>query len=159
MGGNMPSQMKLDSAFMTMAYTIASLSKDPSRKVGAVLVSADGRKFSVGYNGFPIGVDESPEKWERPMKYEYVQHAELNAITNCPWDITGSTLFVTLQPCHRCLGSIINAGVARVVYAEKYERSEILHKQVWLDLVGSGRIKVTSFNGQLVKTSFVDQVR
>ena len=116
-----------------MAAMAARLSKDPSTKVGALVVKDD-LQLSVGYNGMPRGMPESPELWERPMKYEVVVHAELNAILNAPFDTRGSTVYCTHQPCHRCLVHLINAGVARIVYRQPYTNMTPEARSVW-DLI------------------------
>jgi dCMP deaminase len=103
--------------------TALNLSKDPSTKVGAVIVSLDGRKVSTGYNGYPRGADDST-MGDRALKYPRVIHAEANAIINCPFDTEGSTMYCSLCPCSRCLALIINAGIRRVVFygEDKWER-------------------------------------
>lgn len=122
-------QEKWDRHWLRVAWmTAINLSKDPTTKVGAVIVTPDNRQMSTGYNGFPKGVDESPYKWERPLKYEYVVHSELNAIMNCPFDAKGCTIYITMTPCHRCLCHMINAGIKRIVYNEEYNR--LTHKDI-----------------------------
>jgi dCMP deaminase len=128
----MPNQAQLHLTYLQIAQSAALLSKDPSTKVGACIVSKDGRQFSIGYNGFPRGVEETPEKWERPLKYQYTVHSEVNAILNCPFDMRGSSIYVTLQPCHRCLGALIQAGIQYVYFNSYYERLEYI--DVWNDL-------------------------
>ena len=125
-------QGKIDFKWMSCAWITALMSKDPSTKVGAVIVSSDNRQCSVGYNGFPVGVEETPQKWERPLKYEYVQHAEPNAIANCPFDTYGCTIYITHMPCHRCLGHIRNSGIKHIVYNLGYDR--LGHREVWNDI-------------------------
>lgn len=120
--------------YIRLIKAVALESKDPKTKVGCIIVK--GKKLSYGYNGFPTGVEETPEKWERPLKYEYSIHAEKNAIINCPFDTDGSVLYCTHKPCHRCLGAIINAGIKEVFYLEDYSVSEISAK-VFSDLEGS----------------------
>jgi dCMP deaminase len=103
--------------FMRMAFTTAlTLSKDPNTKVGAVICTPDFRHVSLGYNGFPKGVEETPEKWKRPTKYLYAVHAEENSLLNSPFDTAGCYLFCTLKPCHSCMGRIINAGIKKVFF-------------------------------------------
>jgi len=128
-------QKKMDKFFIELAKTTSTLSKDPSTKVGAVIVK-DNRQISTGYNGFPRGLTETDEKWNnKELKHEYVIHAELNAIINCPFDTKGSTLYCTHRPCHRCLGHIVNAGIERVVYLHWYEK--VTHRyiqSIWADI-------------------------
>lgn len=112
----MRSQDSWDERYLLECFVIARDSKDPSTKVGAIIVTPDHRMQSSGYNGFPRGMNESCECWERPHKYERVIHAEMNAIINCPFDTQGCTVYCTLQPCHVCLNHLRNAGIRRVVY-------------------------------------------
>ena len=116
----MPSQELIDQSRMGMAEAVSILSKDPKNKVGCVIFSADGRRSSVGYNGFPAGVEEC---WGDTEKHEFVIHAEPNALLNAPFDVRGGTCYVTLEPCHKCLGFLINAGITRVVYDRDYNGS------------------------------------
>ena len=97
--------------WLDLAKKASTRSKDPNTQVGAVIVTQDNRQCSIGYNGFPKGVVENNTKWSRPLKYSYVIHAEENAIINAPFDTVGSSLYCTLQPCHKCIGKLINAGI------------------------------------------------
>lgn len=102
--------------FMEMAWLVATWSKDPSTQVGAVAVSPCRRKIATGYNGFPSGMDDSPERYaDRTIKYPRVLHAEANAILNAPFPLDGCILFVTHRPCLGCASMIIQAGFSRVV--------------------------------------------
>lgn len=105
------------------------MSKDPSTKVGAILVSPDNERISSGYNGFVRGVIETPEKWARPLKYQYVRHAEENALLLCPFEKKGATLYCTLQCCHRCMGLVAQAGIHRLVYINPYPNLE--YPEIW----------------------------
>lgn len=111
--------MDWDTYFMKQAELVASKSKDDSTKVGAVLVR-NNNAFSTGYNGFPRGVDDTiPERHERPAKYDWTVHSELNCLLNAAregFGTYGTTMYVTLCPCKGCAGAIVQAGVKRVVY-------------------------------------------
>ena len=121
-------QEKLDIHFLRMAWLNAlDLSKDPATKVGAVIVTPDNRQLSMGYNGMPAGIEETDEMWERPEKYENVIHAEENAIINAPFDTVGCTIYTTIQPCHKCMGKLKNAGIKRIVYSHAYKRLTCKH--------------------------------
>jgi len=128
---------KWNSFWMGMAKQASTLSKDPSTKVGAIIVTPDNRQCSIGYNGFPKGVDESSERWQRPIKYEYVVHAEENAIINAPFDTQGCDLYCTLQPCHKCMGKLVNAGIRDIFFLETYPN--LKHPTVWLAMSGKFR--------------------
>lgn len=114
---------KWDERFLEMASLVASWSKDPSTKVGAVIVRPDSTVCSVGFNGFPRHVDDSPELYEdRSVKYKQVKHAEENAILFTNERLDGYTLYVSpLLPCSLCAGDIIQKGIKRVVAAVTIE--------------------------------------
>lgn len=128
---NVPSKANV---YMAMAKLISKRSKDPNTQVGAIIVSKDDRILSVGYNGFPNGCSDDEFPWARSAKHEYdtkypyVVHAELNAILNFRGDnkaFEGSTLYVTLFPCHECAKAIIQSGITRLVYLDnKYQDTE-----------------------------------
>lgn len=102
--------------FLDLCFTIASWSKDPSTKVGSVIVDDKKRIIGVGYNGFPRGVDDDEARYEnRATKYKMVSHAERNALDNSPIPVEGATMFVTLMPCSDCAKSIIQRGIKRVI--------------------------------------------
>ena len=122
----MKNDVKWSTRFLDLADHVASWSKDPSRKIGAVIVRPDRTIVSVGYNGFPRGVDDSPERYEdRSVKYSFVCHAEMNAITSSREALHDCTLYVSpLYPCKDCAKMIIQCGIRRVVtrmVAEKHD--------------------------------------
>lgn len=104
--------------FMDMATLVAQRSKDPSTKVGCVVVSEDKIVVSTGYNGLPRGVEDKSERMERPAKYLWTSHAEENAVAQAARvgaKLKGGIAFVTHHPCSRCARSLIQAGVTTVV--------------------------------------------
>lgn len=105
---------KWDSRFLALAGLVAGWSKDPSTQVGAVIVDADKRIVSTGFNGFARGVNDAPA--EREVKLLRTIHAEENALLFARRDVTGMTIYVTRPPCARCAAKIIQSGVARVVF-------------------------------------------
>ncbi len=112
-------QDKWDVRFIEHAKFVSSYSKDPSTRVGAVITDGEFNIRSIGYNGFPRGVEDSEERLEnRPLKYKLVTHAEANAVATCARlgvKIEGCTLYCTLFPCTTCCGIIIQSGIRRVV--------------------------------------------
>ena len=94
-------------------------SKDPSSKVGALIIDSKGTIVSMGYNGFPRNIDDSQLSWERPMKYNYVIHAEMNALhfSSIKW-LDNCTMITTHSPCHDCLKHMIHRGIRRVFYED-----------------------------------------
>ena len=109
---------KWDVRFMDLANFVAGWSKDPSTQVGAVIANANTKRVvSMGFNGFPAGVEDSEDRLEtREIKYEMVVHAEANALLFAGPAAEGCALYVTpLPPCARCAVLIIQAGISRVV--------------------------------------------
>ena len=117
--------------FLRLAAEIAEFSKDPSTKVGCILVR-DRRIISTGYNGFPRGISDSFDRLlDRDKKYEMTVHAEINAVTTAALhgvSTEGSTAYVTFQPCSRCAAVLINAGIKEV-----YVTADSLIPDRWLD--------------------------
>ena len=139
--------MSWDEYYIKMAMLIATKSKDPSTQVGCVIVGPDQEVRSTGFNGFPRGVHEedyqvpmldffSPnydpavsipmvdvvvsDRWERPAKYEWVEHAERNAVYNAARvgvSVKGCTAYLNWEPrpCVECCKGFIQAGIIEVV--------------------------------------------
>lgn len=113
-----------DRHFLSLALKHAEMSKDPSTKVGAVIVGPDREIVSVGFNGFPRGIEDSPERLNnRETKLKLMVHAEINACMACARIGTSSkhcTIYVAGDtwrgpPCTRCTVEIIQAGITEVV--------------------------------------------
>lgn len=114
-------QNLLDCRYLRMARIWAENSYCQRRKVGALVVK-DKMIISDGYNGTPSGFENICED-ESNVTKPYVLHAEANAITKLARSSNnseGSTLYVTAAPCIECAKLIIQAGIKRVVYGEKY---------------------------------------
>ncbi len=116
-----------DEYFMGVALLAAQRSKDPSTQVGACIVDSEKRILSTGYNGFPHGCSDDEFPWNRDealgeTKYQFVVHAELNAILNASGkSLAGSSLYVGLFPCNECAKAIIQSGIKEVIYlSDKY---------------------------------------
>lgn len=110
---------------MNLAGHVSEWSKDPSTKVGAVVIDSEKRVVGLGYNGFPRGVLDSPERYnERHVKYKLIVHAEANALLNAhPFNIVGCSLYTTIFPCAECTKLIIQAGISNVYYRGVIERA------------------------------------
>ena len=116
----MAKQTKRDYLYMRMARTWSENSYCVRRKVGAILVK-DQMIISDGYNGTPSGFENVCE--EDNVSKPYVLHAEANALTKVARSHNssdGATLYVTASPCMECAKLIIQSGIKRVVYGEKY---------------------------------------
>lgn len=114
-------QHNLDVRYMRMARIWAENSYCKRRRVGALIVK-DKMIISDGYNGTPSGFENVCED-ENNVTKPYVLHAEANAITKIARsgnNSDGATLYVTTSPCIECAKLIIQAGIRRVIYGEKY---------------------------------------
>ena len=111
--------MDWDEYFLQIAETAALKSKDPSSKMGCVIVDPKKRVVSLGYNGLIQGADESKMTMtERPMKYYFATHSEMNAIIFAHRDLAGCTLYNRVATCENCLKYCLQAGIKRFVYRE-----------------------------------------
>lgn len=120
MANELSKQAKLDLRYLRMARIWAENSYCKRRQVGALVVK-DKMIISDGYNGTPSGFENICE--DNNVTKPYVLHAEANAITKLARSSNnseGSTLYVTASPCIECAKLIIQSGIKRVVYAEKY---------------------------------------
>lgn len=136
---------KWDRRFLTLAAHVAEWSKDPSTKVGAVIVRPDRTIAGVGYNGFPRGVADNDARYaDRSQKYPMTVHAEMNAILSTKEPLNGFTIYVSpLSPCASCAGAIIQAGIRRVVanvgnghperWKENFELSLLMFREAGVD--------------------------
>ena len=112
-------QREWDEYFMKIAETVATKSKDPSSKMGCVVVDPNKRVVSLGYNGMLQGADESKMTLsERPMKYYFAIHSEMNALIFARRDLTGCTVYNRVATCENCLKYCLQAGIKRFVYKE-----------------------------------------
>lgn len=134
-------QLLLDYRYLRMARIWAENSYCVMRKVGALVVK-DKMIISDGYNGTPSGFENVCED-ENNVTKPYVLHAEANAITKLARsgnNSDGSTLYVTASPCIECAKLIIQAGIKRVVYGEKYRLSD------GIDLLKRAKIETVYLN-------------
>lgn len=109
---------KWDARFLDLARLLASWSKDPSTKVGCVVVGPDREIRSTGFNGFPRGVADDERLDDREAKYPLAVHAEENAVAHAArigLSLKGCTAYTTFPPCTRCARLLIQAGVSEVV--------------------------------------------
>ncbi|MFO7878837.1 MAG: dCMP deaminase family protein [Bacteroidales bacterium] len=122
---NPEKQHQFDVHYLQMAQIWAKNSYCQRRKVGALLVK-ERMIISDGYNGTPAGFENDCED-ENNLTKAYVLHAEANAITKVAKsgnDSEGATLYVTTSPCIECSKLIIQAGIVRVVFLQRYSNTE-----------------------------------
>jgi dCMP deaminase len=100
---------------MNKCKVVAEDSRDPSTKVGCVILRPNKTVAATGYNGFPRGVEDLPERYaDRETKYKFTCHAEANAIVTAREDLDGYALYCTHPPCNECAKLIIQAGIIAV---------------------------------------------
>ena len=134
-------QRKLDLRYLRMAGIWAENSYCQRRQVGALVVK-EGMIISDGYNGTPSGFENVCEDDNNVTK-PYVLHAEANAITKLARSSNnsdGATIYITASPCIECAKLIIQAGIRRVVYGEKYRLTD------GIDLLECAGIETTYLN-------------
>ncbi len=136
--------------FLNIAAEVAKKSKDPSSKVGCVIVTQDNRPVSFGYNGFVSGCDEEFMTTERPMKYLLTIHAEMNALIFAERSIRGCKAYVTHGPCDNCLKHLLQAGIIEIIYSDPgilKERGTVEQKEAIQRLLRGFPIKCHNANG------------
>ena len=141
-------QFLLDQRYLAMARIWSQNSYCNRRQVGAIIVKNQ-MVISDGYNGTPSGFENECEDCDNKTK-PYVLHAEANAITKVARSNNssdGSTLYVTASPCIECSKLIIQAGIKRIVYAEKY------HNTDGLDLLERANIEVVHIKDEIIAVS------
>jgi dCMP deaminase len=99
--------------YLELASHVAGWSKDPSMKVGAVITRPDNTVASLGFNGYPRGVDDVFLE-HRDYKMPRIIHAEMNAILSANEPLKGYNVYVTHPTCSHCAGGIIQAGIKNV---------------------------------------------
>lgn len=109
-----------DLFYLEQAKKYSEASKDPSTKVGAILIDRDNRIISAGCNGLPRGIRDSKKRLKGLIKYKIIIHAEVNAILYARANLSGCTVYTyPLYPCSVCAAILIQAGIERVVSVNK----------------------------------------
>lgn len=134
---------KWDVRFLELARHVSVWSKDPSTKVGAVLVNHLKQVVGMGYNGFARGIEDTEDRLnDRETKYKLVVHAEVNAVIQAGHEARGSVLYVypsfMIPPiCHDCCKLAIQAGVVGIVGFEPDETDSRVQR--WKDSISYSR--------------------
>lgn len=144
---NVEKQLRYDKAYLRMAKTWAELSHCNRKQVGALIVK-DGMIISDGFNGTPSGFDNCCEA-DNGETHWYVLHAEANAIlkvAKSTHNSFGATLYLTLSPCKDCSKLVIQSGINRVVFINKYKDDSGLK---FLKLAGVDVVQIENpFDGE-----------
>jgi dCMP deaminase len=144
--------------FLQGVYWVASKSKDPKTKIGAVIVK-DNRIISTGYNGIPSGVDDNEQpRHDRPEKYKWYEHGERNAIyTAAKYGISTNTaiLYTNALPCVDCARGIIQSGITKVFIHKQFnDLCNSIKREQW---TGHDDVTFTMFNESGVEVHLVDK--
>lgn len=113
-----PDRIGWDEYFMELAYLVKRRSPDSQTQHGAVIVDSNNRVISTGYNGFPSGGPDHLLPNERPYKYDFIIHAEMNAILSSKQDLLNCTMYVTGIPCKSCILHILGSGIKDIVFGD-----------------------------------------
>ena len=113
-----------DTTFMGMAQLISFRSKDPNTRHGAIIIDQNNKIISLGYNGFPKGVSDDLFPWTSPEKYDYVVHAERNAIDNSlTSNLQNTKMYLWSEkgylPCSQCAAGIVQRGISEIIIAHE----------------------------------------
>ncbi len=153
-----------DQYFMTMSYLVSMKSKDPSTRVGAVIVGPDKEIRATGYNGLPRGVEDRVTRYDnRSYKYLAANHAEENAILHCARigiAIKGCSIYVPWLPCSYCAKSIIQVGIIEVIYHSQFPGNTLENQHNWeemiqisLEMMKEAKINIRAYNGNVLQIS------
>ena len=138
--------------YKLVKYQAELFSKDPSTKVAAVILAHDTfQVLSTGFNGLCRKIEETEERWTRPLKYRFVVHAEMNAICNAARigvKIENSICVVTMFPCADCCKALIQAGIDTIVS----EKPDMTNER-WAD---DFKISMEMMNEAGIHIKFID---
>lgn len=145
--------MNWDEYFYKMAELVKEKSKDRSTKCGSVIVGEGHTVLSIGFNGFPRGVDDDVDsRYSRPDKYLYTEHGERNAIYAAARNgimLKGSELYLSGGglPCADCARAIIQAGISAIIYKDiPFEG-----KGNWQDSMNAAELMLKESGVKLIK--------
>ena len=109
-----------DEYFLGLSFLISQRSKDSQTQHGCVIVDNNKHIIGCGYNSFPKGMNDKTLPVERPDKYDWMIHSEVNAVSNCSIKPYRCTAYVTGEPCNNCLMHMHQNDIAKVVYADRH---------------------------------------
>ena len=116
-----PKSSNWDRRFLALALHLAEWSKDPTTKVGCVIVGPSNEVRALGYNGVPRNVRDLPKRLSRPDKYQWIEHAERNAIymaARTGVRLEGCRMYLSWFPCVECARAIVQVGITELVAVE-----------------------------------------
>ena len=147
-----------DDYFMSMAYLVASKSKDERTHIGAVIVGNNNEVKSTGYNSFVRGLNDNVlERQKKPEKYFWFEHAERNAIYNATLigtSLKGCKMYTNGISCMDCARGIVQSGILEIIIDEEWEKSnqgkDLEHSKRTLQMFNEVGIKIKYWKGKLL---------
>jgi dCMP deaminase len=147
-----------DDYFMSMAYLIASKSKDERTHIGAVIVGLDKEIKSTGYNSFVRGLNDSVAKrQEKPEKFYWFEHAERNAIYNATLigtSLKGCKMYTNGIPCMDCARGIVQSGILEVIVDKNWNNTncgnDLEHSYRTIEMFNEVGVKLRYWDGNLL---------
>lgn len=115
---------KWDDYFFDLIEVLKERSKDAETKVGCVIIDNNHNIVSTGYNSFPRNCKDDELPNAGPEKYNYIVHAEMNALISAKRDLSGCSLYCNLSPCINCTKLIITSNITNVYFKKKYKDFE-----------------------------------
>ena len=106
--------------FLGLAKVASRRSHDIHTQHGCVIIDRNNRILGMGYNGFPRGMNDSELPIDRPSKYEWMIHAERNALSNCVVRPDNGIAYVTGQCCNDCIMALWQEGISKVIMSESH---------------------------------------
>lgn len=134
-------QVEQEREWLRIAYAAALKSPDPSTQNGAVLVDPIGRRplmVTLACNEFPRGVKYNDERWERPTKYSFIEHAERNALflaARVGIPTVGAILVCPWAACADCVRAIAQCGIQELI---RHEPNDVATNERWRDSCEKG---------------------
>ncbi len=124
---------------LTQAFLVAQRSPDKQTKCGCVIANTKNQIVGQGYNGFPRGLDDDVLPKVRPDKYDWMIHAEVNAVLNSninSCSLEGCTAYITTNPCFNCTTLMWQAGIRDVVFATNLQhKPSMLENENYIELM------------------------
>lgn len=145
----MLNKLPWDDYFMSLAKLVAKRSIDPDTQHGTIIVDADHRIISTGYNSPPKGISDDIVPLTRPAKYKWMNHSELNAIIYARQSLKGCTIYQTGPSCSMCWLTIANSGIVRQVYGSLssncVSEEDIAVQELMAKIIGIDRVQYLQF--------------
>ena len=128
--------------FVALSEYIAQWSKDPKRKVGAVIIDLDRNILATGYNGFARGIADDERLNDREIKLQMIVHAEANALCAAARNghsLKNAAIYISRPVCSQCAAMLIQAGITSVVWRKppsvqsRWDNNWLLSREMLVD--------------------------